>query len=184
MTSAANHPPTAPWGLLAEFDSDTALVAAARAVREAGFRRWDTHSPFPIHGMDRAMGLGRSPLGKIVFVAGLLGAATGMGLQWFANAYDYPLITQAKPYFSWQAFVPVTFELMVLFAAFAAVFGMFLLNGLPQWYHPALKSDHFARASNDGFFLVIEAADKHFDPQQTRRLLEANGAVVVTELEP
>jgi hypothetical protein len=171
------------FGLLAGFAGESELLEAARGVHEAGYVRFDVFSPYPIHGMDQAMGLGRSHLGWFVLVAAIAGSATAVGLQWFCNALDYPLITQGKPYFSWQAFVPVTFELMVLFAAFAAVIGMLVLNGLPAWYHPTLRYDVFARATDDGFFLAIEADDTKFDREKTRQLLLTLGAQSVTLLE-
>jgi hypothetical protein len=174
---------TSTWGVLAEFEGPDELLYAAAAVRDAGFRRFDVHSPYPIHGMDQAMGLGRSPLGWIVLAAGLAGAAGGMALQWYTNAWDYPLITGGKPYFAWQAFLVVTFELMVLSAAFGAVIGMLALNGLPQWYHPTLKHDPFFGASDNRFFLVIEATDGKFDRTRTAEFLMEIGGRDVAILE-
>ncbi len=170
------------WGLLAEFDSPGAILRAARETRDAGYKRWDVHTPYPIHGMDPAMGLGRSKLGWIVSGGALTGFLVAMGLQYYVN-WEYPLIHQGKPYYSWQAFLVVGFELSVLFAAFSAVLGMFALNGLPQWYHPTLKHDVFARASDDRFYVAIEASDDKFDPVQTREFLQSLGAVSVVELE-
>lgn len=170
------------WGMLAQFDSPGAILRAAREVRKAGYKHFDVHTPFPVHGMDTAMGLGRSHLGWIVAAGAFAGAMTAIGLQYFVG-WDYPLVHQGKPPFAWQPFVVVTFELAVLFSSFAAVIGMFALNGLPQWYHPTLKSATFARASNDRFMLSIEAQDPKFNPQTTRALLESLGAITVEELE-
>jgi hypothetical protein len=171
------------WGLLAEFPKPTALLAAARRVRDAGYKRFDVFTPYLVHGMDQAMGLGRSKLGWIVVAGALAGIATAVGLQVFCNVIDCPLITQGKPYFSWQAYLIVTFELAVLFGSFAAVLGMFALNGLPQWYHPTLKSEAFAKATDNGFFLAIEVADEKFALEATRKLLEEAGAISVVALE-
>ncbi len=171
------------YGVIAEFDGPDELLDAAAQARDRGYRSFDVHSPFPIHGMDGAMGLRRSRLGWIVFIAGAIGAASGMGMQWFCAAYDYPILTGGKPFFSWQAFIPITFEMMVLFAAFGAVIGMLLLNGLPQWYHPTLKHSPFARASDDGFFLVIEASDPMFHMEQTPAFLTRIGGKEIGLLE-
>ena len=171
------------YGAMGEFDSAEALLAAAKAVRAAGYTRFDVNSPYAIHGMDQAMGLGLSKLGWFALVGGVVGALCGMGLQWYANSQAYPLITGAKPYFSWQAFIPITFEVMVLFAAFGAVMGMLWLNGLPRWYHATLKSDRFAKASDDGFFLVIEAADAKFEAIAVRQFLQMIGGREIAVLE-
>lgn len=178
----SQSPPTH-WGLLAQFDSPGAILRAARELRKAGYQRFDVHTPFPVHGMDQAMGLGRSPLGWIVSAGALAGALTAIGLQYYTN-WDYPLVHQGKPYFAWQPFVIVTFELTVLFASFAAVIGMFTLNGLPQWYHPTLKSGAFARSTDNGFFLSIEAKDARYDAGKARALLTELGAIAVEDLEP
>jgi hypothetical protein len=171
------------YGVVAEFDAPEALIEAARRVREEGYRHFDAHTPFPVHGLDAAMGLGRSKLGWIVFACAMAGAIVAIGMQWYMNVYDYPLITQGKPYFSWPAFVIVTFELAVLFSAFGAVIGMFVLNGLPQWYHPALKWERFLRFSDDRFLLVIEARDKVFEQMKTVSFLQEIGGKHVTVLE-
>lgn len=171
------------YGLLAEFESAAAIYQAAKRVREDGYTRWDCHTPFPVHGLDKAMGLKASPLPWIVLVCGLTGASVAMLLQWYLNAVDYPYIISAKPLFSWQAFVPVTFELMVLFSALGAVLGMLGLNRLPQFYSSLFRSERFARASDDRFFISIEVEDTKFHPEKTRALLEACGAVHVEEVE-
>ncbi len=174
------------YGIMAQFESPGDLLHAAETVRDAGYKKFDVFSPFPIHGMDDAMGLGRSMLGWIVLGGGITGLLTAVGMQWYMALFDYPLITAGKPVTGFAAyipFVPVSFELMILFSAFAAVGGMFLLNGLPAWYHPTLKRDSFARASDDGFFLVIEAVDPQFDIDVTKRLLEEHGANGIELLE-
>ena len=170
------------WGLLAEFESPGAILAAAGAVRRAGYKRFDVYTPYPVHGMDGAMGLSRSGLGWIVSAGAAAGALTGLLLQVYVN-WEYPLIHQAKPYQSWPAFLIVTFELSVLFAAFAAVGGMIVLNGLPCWYHPTLKSQRFARVGDNRFYLTIETADEKYDAAKTRELLQSIGASAIEELE-
>jgi len=152
-------------------------------VRDAGYTKWDSHTPFPVHGLPKAMGLKPSKLAWIVLACGLTGAAGAMLLQWWTHAVDYKYIISAKPYFSWPAFIPITFEVMVLFSAFGAVFGMLGLNRLPQYYHPLFRSERFERVTDDGFFISIEARDPEFSPEETRALLEACGAVNVEEVE-
>ena len=171
------------WGVLGEFDSPTALYRAAERVRDAGFERWDTHTPFPVHGLERAMGLKRSLVPVGVLVLGLGGAAAGMALQWWVATRAYPLIVSGKPFFSWPAFVPIMFECGVLGGALGAVFGFLGLSRLPQHWHPVFESARFARATDDRFFISIEAADPHFDRGETVRLLERSGALAVELVE-
>jgi hypothetical protein len=169
----------ATFGLLAQFANPESLVQACAGVREEGFSRWDAHTPFPIHGLDRAMGVRRSWVSAFVLVMGLGGAALGMLLQWWVATTAYPLVISGKPFFSWPAFVPVTFEVGVLFGALAAVFGMLGLNQLPMLYHPLFNSKQFEKVSDDGFFLSIEAGDPKFDERATVELLERAGALEV-----
>jgi len=171
------------FGLLAEFKDPTHLFDACEKIRDAGFTKWDAHSPFPIHGLDGAMGLRRSLVPFIVFVMGITGASAGMLLQWWTSAVDYKVYIAAKPYFSWQAFIPVTFELMVLFAALGAVLGMFALNRLPQHYHPLFNSKRFERATDDRFFISIEVADPKFSDDGTEKFLEELGATHIETVE-
>jgi hypothetical protein len=166
-------------GLLAEFANPGDLYAAVKAVRKAGYARIDTFSPFPIHGMDKAMGLGPSRLGYLVIVGGLSGVAAAFLMQWWMGAFDYPLNIGGKPSFAWEASVPVAFEITVLFAALTAVAGMLALNGLPQPYNPLFYSERFGRATDDGFFLQISAADRRFDRGNTAGLLRDLGAIHV-----
>ena len=178
-----NELPTGPhYGILAEYATPADLLHACERVRDEGFTRWDAHTPFPVHGIDGAMGIRRSPLPWIVLVAGLTGAAFGFGLQWWVHASAYPLTISGKPYFSWPAFIPITFELGVLGAALAAVVGMLALNGLPQPYHPMFNLPQFSLASRDRFFLCIEATDPRFDLEETRKLLEDLHPVCVAEV--
>lgn len=174
-----NSTPDALAGVLAQFASAEALVEAAAAVREAGYRRWDCHSPFPIHGLDGAMGTRRTPLPWLVLGAGATGAVVALALQWWTNAFDYPLLVSGKPLFSLPANIPVAFELLVLFAGVAAFAGAILLCGLPRWAHPLLRSSAFRRVTTDGMFLSVEARDPRFDPKATPELLRSLGATSV-----
>jgi hypothetical protein len=171
------------FGLLAEYDSAASLYAACERVRDAGYAAWDAYSPFPVHGLEKAMGLRASLVPWIVAVMGFTGAGLGFLLQWWTSAVDYPLIISAKPYNSYQAFVPVTFECAILIGAFGAVFGMFGLNRLPQLYHSLFNAKRFERVTDDKFFIAIETRDPRFDPDKTRALLESTGAEVVEEVE-
>lgn len=167
------------YGLLAEFSNPSALLHAAEAVRERGYRHFDTHSPFPIHGMDRAMGLGNSKVGYFALGGGITGCALGWWLQWWTSAVDYPLNIGGKPFFSLEPSIPIMFELTILFAAFGAVAGMLALNGLPRPYNPLFYSERFARASDDGFFLHIAASDSSFEEEKTAEMLREIGALNV-----
>ena len=171
------------FGLLAEFASAEALYRACEGVRDAGYRRWDAHAPFPVHGLERAMGLRASKLPWIVLVLGLGGVVAGMGLQGWVATMAYPLVISGKPFFTWPAFIPVTFEVAVLFGALGAVFGMLGLNRLPMHHHPLFKSRVFERASDDAFFISIESWDPRFDPSGTSTLLKSLGARSVELLE-
>ena len=184
QTLMGKLPEENPFGILAEFENPAHLMHAAEKMRDAGFKRFDVHSPFPIHGMDRAMGLGRSILPWIVLGGGFTGFLTGLALQTWINVIEYPLVISGKPYFSLPAFIPVTFELTILFSAFAAVGGMFVLNFLPMLYHPLQKVKNFERATTDGFFLSVEARDPKFDAEATREMLASFGGKNIELLEP
>lgn len=176
-------PPGERFGALAEFATPADLYHACEAVRDAGYTRWDAHTPFPVHGLDRAMGLKASRLPWVVVVMALGGALTGIGLQGWVSTTAYPLVISGKPFFSWPAFVPVTFELSVLGGALGAVLGMFAMNELPTLYHPLFSSTSFERASDDGFFLSIESWDPRFDASGTPDLLRRLGATRVELVE-
>lgn len=169
----------ATYGLLAEFSDPGRLLHAAQVVREAGYRHFDTHSPFPIHGMDRAMGLGQSKVGYITFVGGAAGLALATWLQWWTSAVDYPINISGKPFFAFEPAIPIMFELTVLFAAFAAAGGMLALNGLPRPYNPLFYSRRFASVTDNAFFLHIAASDDRFDLEQTEELLRSAHATHV-----
>jgi hypothetical protein len=170
-------------GLLAEYTNVDQILKAARAVRRAGFTRWDVHSPFPIHGIDYAMGIKPTILPWLVLGMGLTGLATAILLQWYTNAFDYKFLISGKPIWSFPANVPVMFELTVLFSAYTAVFGMLLLNRLPRLYNPLFKHERFRRVTDDRFFVVLDATDPKFDEQASTRLLLDAGATVVERVE-
>lgn len=182
------------WGLLAEYSEAGTLRAAAERVRGAGYKRWDCFSPFPVHGLDRAMGIRPTILPWLVLAAGIAGCLTALLMQWYVNSpvtnssktgllSGYPMVFSGKPYWSLPAHIPITFELSVLFASLTAFFGLWALIGLPRLSHPAFSNRRFRKATDDGFILVIEARDAQFDPAATRALLEATGAVAVEEVQ-
>jgi hypothetical protein len=175
---------TTPYGLLAEFANPDDLVAAAARAYTDGYRRMDAYTPFPVHGLAEAIGFHTNRLPLLVLLGGILGAAAGFGSQYYAAVIDYPLNVGGRPLNSWPAFIPITFEVTILFAALTAVLGMLALNGLPQPYHPVFNAPRFALATRDRFFLCIEATDPRFDPQTTRQLLETLGAKEVTDVAP
>lgn len=178
--SATNPPlPAAPvtHGILAEFRHPGDLMAAAKKVRDAGYKKFDAYSPFPIHGMDDAMGLKPSKLGWIVLVHGLLGLSGALALMIWTTGFDYPLNISGKPSINLPAFVPVAFELTVLLSAFGAVFGMFFMNDMPKHHNPLFNSDNFSRATDDAFFICIEASDPLFDHGKTAVFLNDIGAI-------
>jgi Protein of unknown function (DUF3341) len=165
------RPRTPIYGLLAEFYDANALVAAAARTREAGYRRLDAFTPFPVEGLAEVIGFHEKKLPLLVLLGGIAGAVVGFGLQYWASVMAYPLNVGGRPYNSWPSFVPVTFEMTILFAAFTAVLGMLALNGLPMPYHPVFNAERFAFASRDRFFLLVEARDPKFDREATTRFL-------------
>jgi mono/diheme cytochrome c family protein len=169
-------------GLLAEYDTPDQLIHASEKVRDAGFEKWDTYSPFPVHGIDAAMGIKMTVLPWIVLGAGLTGLATAITMQWWMNAYDYPWLISGKPLWSIPANVPVYFELTVLFSAITTLVGMLMLNGLPHPSHPLDLVRRFARSTDDKFFLLIQAADPKFDEQDTRELIAATHPVATEDV--
>jgi hypothetical protein len=178
MTAVRNDEPNL-WGLLAEFASPEDLVRAASRVRDAGYTKWDAHTPFPVHGLDDAMGLRPTRLPYLVLAAGIVGATAGLLMQWWMNAVDYPLIISGKPFNSIPADIPVTFELTVLLASLTAFIGMLAANALPRFHHPLFANAAFRRATTDRFFLAIEAKDPRFDRVTTEKLLMGEHAMRV-----
>jgi hypothetical protein len=170
------------YGIGAEFESAAHLMRAAEKVRDAGFKHWDVHTPFPVHGMDAAMGLGKSWLSAPVLFGGTTGLFTAIALTCIPSFSLYPVIVHGKPV-TWAtlpAFFPILFELTVLFSAFATVLSLLVMSKLPRWHHPVFNWDRFSRFSTDGFFVIIEAGDPRFSESQTRELLEGLGGRHVT----
>jgi Protein of unknown function (DUF3341) len=171
------------YGVMAEFDNPSDLVAAARKTYEAGYRRINGYSPYPIEELSEAIGFTHTRLPLIVFVGGLIGAIGGFFMQYWMEVKDYPLNVGGKPLNSWPAFIPITFETTVLCAAFAAVLGMLVLNKLPQPYHPVFNVPNFALATRDRFFLVIEADDPNYHHDEVVEFMKSLNAQEVTDVE-
>lgn len=178
-------------GLIAKFDTPADIMHAAEKVRDAGYKNWDVITPFPIHGMDTAMGVKRSLVGRFTLCGGTFGLTAGMLMIWFTGASDlslpymegYKLVVGGKPYFSPQFAFPVAYEMTILFSAFASIGGMFILNKLPRHYHPVLKYKDVAASSDDQFFLYIEKDDPQFNEEKTRTFLSELSPVEIGELE-
>lgn len=168
---------------LAQYDTSAKVLHAAEKVRKAGYTRWDTHTPFPVHGMDGAMGLPDSKVGWIVFFAGLTGVSGAYLMMWWMGGVDYPLVVGGKPGFTLPSSVPIMFELMVLLSSFGAILGMLHLNNLPRHHHPVFESERFRAASDDQFFISIEAEDPKFDVEKTKAILEGTHPVAVELVE-
>lgn len=164
------------YGVIAEFRNPKELIDAASAVRKSGYKQFDTYAPFPIHGMEKAMGLKKSPLGWIVFAGALIGCVGAVALMVWVMGYEYPMNISGKPFINPPVMVPITFELTVLLAAFAATFGMIALNDLPRLYNPLFNSERFKKASDDGFFVCIEAEDDLFEEEKVNKLFSNAGA--------
>jgi len=172
------------YGVMAEFDNPTALVAAARAAREEGYRKLDAYSPFPIEELNDVLHLHKNKLPLIVLIGGLMGAICGYLLQYYVTVWYYPINIAGRPLNSWPAYVPITFEVTILFAAISCVLGLLGLCGLPMPYHPVFNAPRFALASRNRFFLCIEAADPLFDHDRTSDFLETLEPREVSEVAP
>ena len=167
---------TKPYGLIAEFTTPAAIMHAAEKVRDVGFRRWDVFTPFPVHGMDKAMGLKNSKVGWFAFIGGVTGYTCGMLMIWYMNDYNYAIVVGGKPMFSPFSAFPPSYELTILFGSFGALLGMLFLNRLPRLHHPLLKNRRFAKVTHDRFFIVIECDDPKYSEAETVKLLEDLGS--------
>ena len=171
------------YGIIAAFDSTPDVFHACEQVRDAGYTLWDTLTPFPVHGLDAAMGMRRSKLPRFSLAGGITGFCTGMSFIAWLGLSEYPLVVGGKPMFSPMFAFPVSYELTILFTAFASIGGMFFLNRLPMHYHPVIKAPGFVRAMDDRFYIVIESADPKFNAAETRALLERAGGKDIVEIE-
>ncbi len=171
------------YGLAADFENPLALMKAAEKCRDEGFKSWDCITPFPVHGLDDAMGLKRSKVPFFTFFGGVIGFVTGTFIAWYMNAFDYPLIVGGKPFFSPVFPFPVMYELTILLAALSTIAGMFILNGLPRHYHPVMKAKNFAATTDDTLRITIEASDPLYDSDKTKAFLQEIGGTNIQELE-
>ena len=172
-----------PVVLIAEFETADQLMSAAEKVRDEGFKRWDCHTPYPIHGLDGAMGIRPTILPWIVLGGGFTGFCGGLLMQGWMNGISYPFLISGKPFFSIPASIPVAFELTILLSAFGAFGGMLALNGLPRMFNPLFRSDRFRRATADRFFISIEARDRRFDADSNARFIRGIGANAIEVIE-
>ncbi len=171
------------YGLMAEFDSPSAVVAAARRTYAAGYRRINAYSPFPIEELSEAIGYHRDYVALCTLICGVLGGLGGFTLQYWTSAFAYPINVGGRPLLSLPAFIPITFECTVLLAAFGAFIGNLVMSRLPQPYHPAFNAPSFLRASQDRFFLLIKSDDPIYNETRTRAFLESLGAIEVSDVE-
>jgi hypothetical protein len=170
------------YGLMAEFDNVNDVIAAARRVYGAGYRKIDAYSPFPLEELSEAIGFHKNGVALVCLIGGLLGGSAAFTLQWWINNVAYPVNIGGRPMNSWPSFIIVTFEMTILFSGLSAVFGMLALNGLPMPYHPVFNVPQFERVTNDHFFIVIFSSDRIYDPAQTRKFLEGLGPISVAEV--
>jgi hypothetical protein len=170
------------YGIMAEFDSAQALVDAAKQTHEAGYQKIDAYSPFPVEGLAEEIGFHKNAVPLVVLIGGIVGGLSGYLMQWWISAVDYPINVGGKPPHSWPAFIVITFEMTILFAALSAVLGMLALNGLPMPYHPVFNVPRFALASKDRFFLIVFSSDPKYDPAGTRNFMEGLAPRSISEV--
>jgi hypothetical protein len=170
------------YGMMAEFDSAQALIDAARHTHQAGYQKIDAYSPFPIEGLAEEIGFHHNAVPLVVLIGGIIGGLTGYLMQYWISVIDYPINVGGKPTHSWPAFIVITFEMTILFAVLAAVFGMLALNGLPMPYHPVFNVPRFALASKDRFFLIVFSSDPKYNPAATRSFLEGLAPRSISEV--
>lgn len=170
------------YGVVGEFASAEAVLEAAIKVHEAGYKKAEAYTPFPVEGLAEALGFHHSPVALLTLLAGIMGGGTGFFMCWYANVISYKLNIGGRPPNSWPAWIPITFELTVLFAALTAAISMIVLNGLPRLHHPIFETPHFSEASRDRFFLCIEAKDPKFASDTAASFLATAGALAVTEV--
>jgi hypothetical protein len=161
------------YGMMAEFDSATALVAAARKTHEAGYRKIDAYSPFPVEELAEAIGFHTNRVALVTLIGAMIGGLSGYLMQYWMNAVNYPVVVGGKPVHSWPSFIVITFEMTILFGGISAVFGMLALNGLPMPYHPVFNVPRFAMATKDRFFLIVFSTDPKYKPTEVRQFLES-----------
>ena len=183
MTATGHYSRSPVYGLMAEFVAPDEVLEATRRAHERGYRRMDAYSPIPVEGLDEALGFRRSRMATVVLIGAVVGAVGGYFMQWYSAVVDYPLDIGGRPFHSWPAFIPITFETTVLCAALAAVLGMLGLNGLPRPHHPVFNVPGFVRASHNRFFLCIQSIDPLFDREATRRFLEESHPQDVSEVD-
>ena len=166
----------------AEFDSVDMVISAAHRVHEAGYRKIDAYSPFPLEELSEAIGFEKNGVALVCLIGGLLGCTAAFTLQWWINSVSYPINIGGRPFYSWPSFIIVAFEMTILFSGLSAVFGMIALNGLPMPYHPVFNVPQFDAASRDKFFIIIFSSDKNYDPVRTRAFLESLSPLSVSEV--
>lgn len=173
-----------PFAVVAAFDAPEQMLRALEELRDLGFRDFDAHTPFPVHGIERAMGMRDSKVPYLALAGGLAGLLGGLALQVWTMGYDYPLNLSGKPFVAWQAYVPIAFETTILLTAFGTFFGMWGLNKLPRFFHPVMQADAFPKASDDRFLVSVESSDPRFDLAKVKGMLEEKGAASVEEVRP